>query len=1274
MQIIKPLRIGYMSRPIADHSEARLALSGMICFDLLNPESLCTEQRLWEVVVEAVGEHFAFDQWVPKQNGEVLLWGAAHAPGAMPVAQMSVGLHVGDTVRKTIVVNGERQWKPTVIGAPRASDPLPFITLPLTQSCSYGGTMYPANPLGQGHDATRRINAGEVVKLPNLEYPGHPILHPNQEEPPARFLPVDINWPGHGPGGTYDDYWRKYCSPAVPHDYDWQAYNVAPADQRLSGFFRGDEAITLTGLNAEHPVINSRLPSMVVRFFVKREGNEALEAIDTVLDTVCLFPEALCGVLIYRGEICRLRDVEAQEISAVLSACEARGSQRTNAYYEEIFRLRTGEDRGLHALSDFQLMPSFSAANMARLDERRAEVKAEQAIERLKSDQWLAAYGQSLVGFSLPEGYFGTVADIKKQEKEIGADIPIITDLDRELGNVDMASLYHAMTQMEGALKAKTETIISAANIEFAKLDKKSEILRDIWQTGDTSRLDELSSSTGTSQPSTGDFANQILSIADRVENDPSFSIKQLSQILIVALLPDALPGLPAIEDCGPPAPAMLPEIRSQCAGVLRQIATSFANVELPCSENSLTSDAGSNDFLQSLGLGEGGVAKIQGGSASAGDLFQDMAEALRNAGSNDIGEVLAAQLGNLTGLNGNELASLKASFKQAEQAMPDLFRKSTELFSASAEPNSPVDMQQWLVDQLDTEKMIAAQLDTISDPAQRQVFEEQWRKGAEIQAQVIGKVAPEALDNGKVDWLAFLDGAGVGKLADEAPFSEFAEFSREEIESVEQQNLRRAKQLATGMPGIYRLGPDLPAETSEERRIAAVSEELQLLEDPEGEAQGNVFFTKILQTISDVEREAGGWNDQAISQLQEHVVADMHEGQGTVPNQNSSIAKKRDELLLSMAQGGMLVGHSIARKIIPDAEALLRKGRQAALAPMLRREEITPDIAMSVGDIVRTEAARGVSLAGRDLAGADLRGAQLAGLDLSGAFFDHADLTGADLTDARCEGAVFSGAILKRAKLCRAQLRQSNFGEALLQEADLSGADIREAKLFRADFSGANLSGARFDQSEGIGVVFRNANLEHSQCEGSTLINPDFSGASLRYARWHKVVVIKANLSGTKASDADLRECLFIDSNAEDCDFSRANLFAFNATGSCFKRLRASRAQADRSGWAKCDLSDADFSHARLEQSCFSNACLDRTDFSNSLLRRAMLLHTKLRNATLSGAQLFEAMLRGADLTDADLSHSNLHAADFENAVLDRCDLTGSRRIGTVLETPRAR
>lgn len=607
MQIIKPLRIGYMSRPIAEYSEARLVLTGMICFDLLNPERLYTEQRLWEVVTNAVGEQATLDQWMLKQKGEVLLWGAAHAPGAIPVTQMSVGLHIGETVRKTIVVNGDRQWEPTAIGAPHASEPQPFITLPLTHDHSYGGALYLANPLGQGYDATRRINAGEMVKLPNLEYPGHPILHPNQEEPPAGFVPADINWPGHGPGGTYDDFWRKHCSPAVPHDYDWRAYNVAPVDQRLSGYFRGDEAIKLTGLNAEHPVICSRLPGLVLRFFVRREGCEALETINTVLDTVCLFPGALCGVLIYRGEIRRLRDVEAQEISAVMSACELSGLPRTSAYYEEIFRLRTGEDRGLHALSDFQLMPPFSAADVARLDVRRAEVKAEQAAKRIKSDLWFAAYSQSLVGFSFPQGHFDMAVDVEKQEEEFGADIPIITDLDRELGNVDMAALHQAMTLMGENLTAKAESMISDANIQFAKLDRKSGILRDIWQTGDTSRLDEMLSTATTSPASLADFANQALTIADRVEHDPGFSIDKACQALIAVLQPAASCGLPAINDFGLAAPAMLPEVRQQFAAILRQMAAGFAKAELPCSGDAPGGKGSADDFLQSLGLGLGG-------------------------------------------------------------------------------------------------------------------------------------------------------------------------------------------------------------------------------------------------------------------------------------------------------------------------------------------------------------------------------------------------------------------------------------------------------------------------------------------------------------------------------------------------------------------------------------------------------------------------------------------------------------------------------------------
>lgn len=1287
MQIIKPLRIGYMSRPIADCTGARLALTGMVCFDLLNPERIYPEQRLWDVVTNAIGEQAALDHWTPKQRGEVLLWGAAQAPDGIPVTQMNVGLRLGDTICKTLVVNGERQWNPSTFGAPRASERQPFVTMPLSHDRAYGGAACPANPLGQGHDAARRIKTGATVKLPNLEYPGVPILHPDQEEAPAVFGPVDINWPGHGPGGTYDNFWRKYRSPAAPDDYDWKSYNVAPADQRLPGYFRGDEAIKLSGFHAEHVDIRSRLPDLVMRFFVQRTGCEALETIDTVLDTVCLFPGALCGVLIYRGEIRGLRDVEAQEIAALMSACESRDSPRTSAYYEEIFRLRTGEDRALHALSDFQLMPPFSAADTARLEARRAEVKAEQAAERIMSDRWFTAHCQSLVGFTYPAGYFDMAADIDQQEKEMGIDIPVITDLDRELGNIDMASLNQAIDRMGEKLRAKGDAMISAANEEFAKLDRQSEILRDVWRTGNIARLDELSPGAVKSAPPPAAFADQSLAVADLLENDPNLTVTQTIQALMSAFPSDGSTEPFSIDDSGLAATVVPPQIRQQFAAALRKAAAGAGQGtgEPPMAGEQSDTDA----FLQSLGLASGNAAETHGGSLPADQVQQEMAGAAGVAGPDGIGEALAEKLGNMSGFSGDALSSLKASFRQAAQAQPAIFQKFAEAFEQPAAQESAVDMQKAFVEQMDVEQMGARQLDGVSNPEQRLLIEAQLRRVAEIQAQTIGKIAPDAVSNGKVDWAQFLDSVGIGESAVEAPGGELADLPGKavespigtladlpgkEIESTEQQNLRRAKQLALGAAGVYRLGPDLPPETQEERDIVAVSEAFFSFEDPEGEAQSNARITEHLQMLDDVKREAGGMNEQAIHLLQERVMADIHDSTGVAPDPNSPIIKKRGELMLALSQGGALLGHSIVRKVIPDSEALFRKARLSGLVPLIRGDQITPEIATSVGDIVRAEAARGVSLAGRDLAGANLRGAQLAGLDLSGVFFDRADLTGADLTDARCEGAVFSGAILKEARLCRAQLRRSNFGEAQLQGADLSGADLSEANLFKADFSGANLSAVNFDKCEGIEVVFRNANLDRSQCEDSTLIKPDFSAASLRHARWRKVINISANLSAAIASDADLRECLFIDSDAEGCDFSRANLAAFNATGSRFKGLIAAHAQAERSGWAKCDLSDADFSHARLEQSCFMKANLDRADLSSSLLRRSMLLGAQLREASLSGAQLFEATLRGADLTGADLRLANLHAADFDNAVLDRCDLTGSRRIRTVLETPRAR
>lgn len=151
---------------------------------------------------------------------EVIVLGAAHAPGGRPVPSMNVALSVGDVTR-SMRVTGDRGW--TGGSRPMITRPVPFYRMPLTFDRAYGG-MCPAhmdldtivdlrdpiNHHGRGFDAAllakhmaESLQAPEgfprldyLRQLPNLEHPDHLIQRWDDEPEPYCWatVPQDIGF------------------------------------------------------------------------------------------------------------------------------------------------------------------------------------------------------------------------------------------------------------------------------------------------------------------------------------------------------------------------------------------------------------------------------------------------------------------------------------------------------------------------------------------------------------------------------------------------------------------------------------------------------------------------------------------------------------------------------------------------------------------------------------------------------------------------------------------------------------------------------------------------------------------------------------------------------------------------------------------------------------------------------------------------------------------------------------------------------------------------
>lgn len=178
-----------------------------------------------------------------KHHCDVLLLGHAHAPGGRPVTRTQVTMQVGP-VNKTMDVVGPRVWEAGVTGI-RASEPAPFVTMPISYDLAFGGVdqasedpaqhdAFLLNPAGQGY--RKQLNSAWIdgLPLPCTEEPGVPVTWPSNSYKPMALGPLGRGWQQRACyAGTYDQHWLDHDFPFLPKDFDERYYQAAPLDQQM---------------------------------------------------------------------------------------------------------------------------------------------------------------------------------------------------------------------------------------------------------------------------------------------------------------------------------------------------------------------------------------------------------------------------------------------------------------------------------------------------------------------------------------------------------------------------------------------------------------------------------------------------------------------------------------------------------------------------------------------------------------------------------------------------------------------------------------------------------------------------------------------------------------------------------------------------------------------------------------------------------------------------------------------------------------------------------
>ncbi|WP_459938582.1 DUF2169 family type VI secretion system accessory protein [Desulfonatronum parangueonense] len=282
-------------------------ISVSACFALQQRDQRILDfQTLWPTIEAAVARDELFDFGMPKPRGEFLVYGSAWSPN--PARALQVQVRVG-RYAKSLDVFGNRHW--SAGGSP--TQPEPFKSMRICSENAFGGPGVPENPQGKGSVA----DASGFQPLPNIQTPGNLVGAPGDRPFPAGLTAWSMTLPQRMRYmGTVDERYLLENWPAMPRGTNPEYFNTAPEDQRIQGFFQGDEVVEILNMHPERPRITTSLPGVRVRLFIHRidDGREVFTEVPCRAETVWLFPEQERGILLFRGEA----ETESEELDDML--------------------------------------------------------------------------------------------------------------------------------------------------------------------------------------------------------------------------------------------------------------------------------------------------------------------------------------------------------------------------------------------------------------------------------------------------------------------------------------------------------------------------------------------------------------------------------------------------------------------------------------------------------------------------------------------------------------------------------------------------------------------------------------------------------------------------------------------------------------------------------------------------------------------------------------------------------------------------------------------
>jgi uncharacterized protein YjbI with pentapeptide repeats len=358
MKILKPDNLALVYRSLRFARRDTLAI-GMIAgfrFEQAGLGGLMPENALWPIVMQALGKDAILDEGYPKPVGEYRIHGAAYAPAGTEVAQQRVAVVIG-AMSKALIVSGDRQFDAR--GAISAAKP--YARMPIEPATAFGGAGYADNPRGKGFAEIVNADGTRSWPLPNVENETRRVASRGEQIAPAGFWGFDMAAPLRQQHlGACDERWLKQDWPHLPADTRPELFQSAPPDQRLPGYFAGDERFTLDNLHPHARRLQGALPALRARCFanLRSPGGEALRELQTRAETVWLFPELECGAVLYRA-LAEVADADGSDVLHVMAEWEPMNEAPLPfEHYRERFRQQLAEAQGIAPASVAAVAPA----------------------------------------------------------------------------------------------------------------------------------------------------------------------------------------------------------------------------------------------------------------------------------------------------------------------------------------------------------------------------------------------------------------------------------------------------------------------------------------------------------------------------------------------------------------------------------------------------------------------------------------------------------------------------------------------------------------------------------------------------------------------------------------------------------------------------------------------------------------------------------------------------------------------------------------------------